>query len=222
MGIVILPLAALIFALWAAAVIGSAIIAAKIASYLPYSKFTSPLLFILVCLLGLYIPNKNGIRDQQYINSIAKECGWRINNRVSDIDGVYAEAASGLATSIPEGFLAEIYGTVEYKDNDGIIRKIGAENHGEANSPSRTFRYGFRYDRKSIEGKITRHEEQVIDFERNIILARGVTYQLNDDKPESFTRHAINLLTIQAKPCGFYDSIEARKVYMEVLQPKKR
>jgi hypothetical protein len=242
MGLVILPIALAIAAAWLGAAILACLIIGALIRHLPFGKLLQLPAYALILAVAWYIPNATALNDQKRMDSIATHCGWTINRTIRGVPGVFVE-------SPPDEFrwngFAELYPSVEHQvaPNDFLrtyasrltlpskIVQTGASTDisystvqlpkkPDEHSSVRTLQFGVRYAHSTVEDRIRRDEETVLDFDSQEVLAKNVTYSFETPGPRGLLEYAVAFLTYQPKGCGANTGSDSEFLYLRILIPE--
>lgn len=216
MGIVVLPLMALIFIAWISLTL---LIASRIQrlmqKWLPTGKHISLLVYPVCILVAWLIPNLSGLLEQRNMDKVAAQCGWHYNKQIENVDGVFLEMKDPMIDTF-----TSIYGAVEYTHANRIVH---LENHIRNSLTERTFRYGVKKTISQVANNIYREEILFIDFETQELLGKRVEYNFyKRSSTSSLLNIALYHLSFQPKGCGFTNpgQTDIQSEAIKILSPR--
>jgi len=215
MGLVILPVMLLAAVAWFAVTLLVAALFWVAARRLPLGRVVAPILATVVLPLSWYLPNLSALRLQDELDRETFDCGWTVTRTVESVPGVYAE--------FDYGDLTRIYSVVQRRLSDGRVLQLKGSKAGAVGPPvflpTRTLRYGLR-DVATLTAKLRRLETQVVDFDTQEVMARGVRYELLSRRnPRSVLDYAIYHLMYQPEECRLKPKVEWETQIRRILAP---
>jgi len=228
MGLLILPVMALIALAWLAITSTAALATWFVIRKFPLGRVLAPVLAAAVVFLCWYVPNMRAFAKQEQIDRTTADCGYVATSSADNVEGILIEAGRYGEFVDSFGDIADYYAPVEFRQYNGELARYDSlrRSEGPHGRPvpidKPTQRYGIRVKETSTD-ILVRREEQVVDFTSGQILARNVNYFfISPPQLGSVIEIALYHLMVQPKICANVARYSREAQVPLVLRPTKK